>query len=71
MARRTQPPNPGWPVLLVVGLGAVLVVERLTPLGLSEWVLVALRMTFAVAIAAAVIAGFMRLVIWWFWSRHR
>lgn len=71
MARQIRPPNPGWPVLLVVGLGAVLALERLTPLRLSEWVLVALRMTFFIAVAAAVIAGFMRLVIWWFWSRHR
>ncbi len=69
--RRRARARAWWPLGLVLVLGAVLVLGHWGVLGMAEWVEVLVRIVFVMAVAAWIIGDFLRLLVWWFWTRQQ
>lgn len=60
-----------WPVGLSVVLGLLLLAQDRDVVALSAAQATLVRIVFVTSVAGAILATFLRFVIWWFWTRRQ
>lgn len=60
-----------WPAALAASLGLVLAMQRWHWIHLPRALEVLVRIVFVMAVAGWILGDFLRLVVWWFWTRQQ